>query len=342
MSSPSVLGELSCSQRNVVLIVGATGALGTPLVAELRRRGTPLRLLGRSRESFLQSGFLNDNDAEMTERLDLVVCEDVTDRNAWSDDWFKDVKIVLCVARPRAMKAGEHEAYAAMIRNLTDMVCNNNVPRLMIHGLPYVREYVLGEPAGVLMDQQSLKLARERVNHSTCSNLTISHMSADMSGIGSLLRLARTTRIWLCAWGRDPKMQPVSERDYATAVASFADSNDTKPELLVGGPQVLTWRELGKSISNAIGKQLFVISLPLFVFKVLIGVIGIAKRLLPFMERIEYILKVVAVPMISDLTNDEFVHVGSDTVDAHLRSSAAVEETAYVHKIVGGSGKKID
>lgn len=80
--------------RDTVLIVGATGSIGIPIVAELLRRGHKLRLFGRSKESFTRAGYLGGKS------IDIVICKDVTDPTNYRDTWFTDVTCLLCVARP--------------------------------------------------------------------------------------------------------------------------------------------------------------------------------------------------------------------------------------------------
>ena len=324
-------------ERNVVLIVGATGSLGKSVVAEFQRRGTRLRLVGRSLESFEQAGFRSDEKTaitggECTQKMELIVCKDVTDRNAWSDRWFRDVKLAVCVARPRALKARDYVSYTAMIQNLSDLVCANSVPNLMMLGRPYVEEYPFGMTPSMLVVQCAEKQARERFRVTDSSRLTIVRI-AEMSEFGYLLELARITRIWFCVWGKEPKLQPMSARDFATAVAVYAKQDANMPELLIGGPQVLTWSELGASISEALGKQLFIISVPMIFFKVWIGVLCLAKSLLPFLEGFENILKVMSIPMIANCTNDDFECIGDDRLDAFLRAHAVAGHATWKKRI---------
>ena len=151
-----------------------------------------------------------------------------------------------------------------------------------------------------------------------------------MSEFGHILELTSITRLWFCAWGKDPNHQPISSRDFATGVAAFAAKDNSSPELLLGGPQVLTWSELSVLISEALGKQIIVISLAIIFYKVWVGVVGLTKSLLPFLEGFENVLKISTIPMISNCTNDEFECVGMDHADAHLRAQAAAGRATYV------------
>ena len=126
------------AERKMVLVVGATGSLGSALVPQLEQSGIPLRILGRSRESFVKAGLTSHKD------LDLVVCTDVTKRDEFRDEWFVDVKAVVCVARPRVGKCGDREAYKSLIHNLSDAVCDNGVPHMLLLSVPYLDRFLFG------------------------------------------------------------------------------------------------------------------------------------------------------------------------------------------------------
>jgi hypothetical protein len=279
---------------------------------------------------------------QQSRTTDFVICKEMMDRNAFRDDWFADVKLVVCMARPRGTaKPEDFKPYAAMIRNLSDAVCVNKVPDMLMHGPPYLDKLVLGETPSLSQRRLVEELVRERFasasnkydkNSDVCSHLTISR-SSEMAEIGFLLEASRMIRVWLCISGFDPKLQPISARDFAVAVCDFAekDSSHTKEELLVGGPQVITWRELGRSISEAIGRRHLEISLPLWVFSIWISFFGFAKYILPFLEGLENVFKCAVMPMTANTTSDEFESVGRDRIEDFLREHAVSDQATYVN-----------
>jgi hypothetical protein len=259
------------------------------------------------------------------------------------------VKLVVCMARPRGAKPEDYIPYVHMIRNLSNAVCVNKVPCMLMHGLPYLDKLVLGETPSFSQLRLVEKMARERFPLAAsssnnkddknsaggiCSQLVISRIS-EMSEIGFLLEASRMIRVWLCVRGLDPKLQPISARDFAVAVCDFAekDHNCHTPmqELLVGGPQIITWRELGRSISQAIGRRHFEISLPLWVFSIWIAFFGFAKFILPFLEGLENVFKYAVMPMTANTTSGEFESVGSDRIEEFLREHAASDQATHVH-----------
>ena len=128
--------------RDTVLVVGASGSLGIPIVAELLRRGHKTRLLGRSKESFARAGYI---DSHQDSAVDIVICNDVTDPTSFLDCWFTDVSCVICVARPRSLKEGDAMSYGPMVENLCRSAIRAKVPRMLLHGLPYLEDNIAGD-----------------------------------------------------------------------------------------------------------------------------------------------------------------------------------------------------
>lgn len=310
-----------CSERNVVLVVGSTGSLGKAVVTELRQRGIPLRLLGRSRESFVSAGLTIEKNVE------LVVCTDVTDFAAFHEDWFLDVKSVICVARPRWSKADDREIFAPLVQNLSEAVLTNGVPNMLLLGLPYVDRFLFGLTRnmetyrGVEMCVREIFEAQSS-DKSEGSSLSIVRIT-EMSEIGALLEFARMTGLWLRITGSDPYSQPISAKDFATAVARLVQGDDKwKEEILLGGPDIISWRELGKLIEKSIGKRLFLVSLPLCVLKVMVRTLDYAGTILPFLEGLANVLKIVSIPMTANATSDKHQSVGEDRLEDYLREHA--------------------
>ena len=175
--------------RDTVLIVGSTGSLGRPIVEKLlQMHRYKVRLLARSRDSLERAGYINRcNGMPVSENLEYVVCNDVTDRSQFLDEWFADITSVICVARPRSL---QHDAkdFVPMVNNLCEAVCSNGVPRLMLHGMPYVGEspFNVESPTMKIIQEAETK-ARECIysSSSQTSLLSISRM-CELSEIGHI------------------------------------------------------------------------------------------------------------------------------------------------------------
>jgi hypothetical protein len=196
-----------------------------------------------------------------------MVCTDVTNRGEFRDEWFLDVKAVVCVARPRAGKHGDQEAYMSLIQNLSDAVCDNGVPHMLLLSIPYLDRLLFGSPvASQAMQASQLMSVLKRFVAAEDSKLSIVRI-AELSEIGILLDTFRKSRVWPRIIGYNHCVQPISAGDFATAVANLLIQEpihvDWRSKFLWGGPHVYTWRQVGSLIQDAIGKGLFFISIPL-------------------------------------------------------------------------------
>jgi hypothetical protein len=303
------------TERNMVLVVGATGSLGSALVPKLEQSGIPLRILGRSRESFVKAGLTSHED------LDLVVCPDVTNRGEFRDEWFLDVKAVICVARPRAGKHGDQEAYMSLIQNLSDAVCDNGVPHMLLLSIPYLDRFLFGSPVASQAMQASELSVVQRFVAAEDSKLSIVRI-AELSEIGILLNTFRKTRVWPCIIGYNPCVQPISAGDFATAVANLLTQEpshvDWRSEFLWGGPQVYTWRQVGSLIEDAIGKRLFFISVPLLLAQFWISIILFAGRIFPFLIKVATLFQLLGTVMTANATSEKHEKLGKDTLEEYL------------------------
>lgn len=303
-----------------MLVVGATGSLGTVLVPELERSGIPLRILGRSRESFVKAGLDSKKDVE------LVICADVTDRGAFRDEWFEDVKAVVCVARPRAGKPGDGEAFVSLLENLSDFVCTNRVPHMLLLGIPYMDQFLFGLTPRAEATQASEVSLRERFEAAADSELSIVRI-AEMSEIGILLDMARKSRVWPCMMGYNPRVQPITARDFAAAVAGLLGDAEAKwkPQLLWGGPQVFTWRQLGSLMEDAAGKRMLFIPVPFIFWQTLIYMFQFAGMFIPVSNRMAVVLQLTGMIMTANATSDRHEKFGKDSVEAYLKEHSKPE-----------------
>ena len=319
--------------RDTVLVVGATGSLGIPIVAELLRRGHKLRLIGRSKESFTRAGHLGGKS------IDIVVCKDVIDRTNYRDTWFADVSCVICVARPRSLKEGDEWSYRPMVENLCNAAISAKVPRVLLHGLPYLERNIAGDSPTMKVVRNAEESAKEIFDRPSnkSSQLTISRI-CEMSEIGHLLEAARMIGFFPCAVGYNPLLHPVSPRDFAAAVANYVEEElIIKNELLVGGPRQIRWREFGQMITDASKRKLRIIVLPLFVYKLILYILGI----FPSLKGMYLCLKVIVIPMTTNTASRDFISVGSDDAQLYIQEQLETEGTTWVHsKLFGGNNEK--
>ena len=166
------------SRRNTVLIVGSTGSLGKPIVLELMRRGVAVRLMGRSKESFVRAGFIEETkDGEFSSNInaDIVVCNDMTKYSSYNSEWFQDIFCVVCVARPRSLIDGDSKSYVQTVGSICNAAKANGVPRVLLHGIPYVETNIISQSHTMSILRQAEKTAKDVLKASSTA-LTISRI----------------------------------------------------------------------------------------------------------------------------------------------------------------------
>eukprot|EP00563_Minutocellus_polymorphus_P017887 CAMPEP_0197729746 /NCGR_PEP_ID=MMETSP1434-20131217/31831_1 /TAXON_ID=265543 /ORGANISM="Minutocellus polymorphus, Strain CCMP3303" /LENGTH=516 /DNA_ID=CAMNT_0043316459 /DNA_START=64 /DNA_END=1611 /DNA_ORIENTATION=+ len=331
--------------RDTALIVGASGSLGIPIVAELLRRGYKTRLLGRSKESLARAGYGTEDtidgsqdDSEKHASVDIVLCKDVTDPTSFLDCWFTDASCIICVARPRSLKDGDAMSYLPMVENLCRAAIRTQVPRILIHGLPYLEENIAGDSPTMTIVREAEDRARELCGCSPdkSSQLTISRI-CEMSELGHLLEAARMIGFFPCAVGCNPLLHPISPRDFSIAVANYVEEEGfIKNDLLVGGPKQFRWRDLAKTTCEASRGNLRSLTLPLFVYRLALYILG----MLPSMRGFYICLKLMVIPMTTNTASDRFLFVGSDSVEDYIEKQLEAGGTTWVHSKVFGQSDK--
>jgi len=319
------------TKRETVLVVGSTGSLGRPIVVELLRRQYKLRLLVRSHESVLKAGYVKwaAND------LEIVVCEGMADRSRYKEEWFADVMCVICVARPRSLEEGDSKNFGPMFDNLCDAVIQNKVPRLLIHGMPYMETNPFGLESPTMKIRKDAEVsARNHFNASVSSSLSITKI-AEMSEIIHIKQSVELLGLIPICLGRNPCLHPISSGDFAIFIGDFVDDQTMKDGLLlVGGPQQMTWRELGQKMRSSNEQRLPFITLPLLFYKILLLFLGFCSTLIPPMRGLYISLLLTSVPMATNTANKDFIFVGEDTVESFIQSSSTDDK--WVHKRVFG------
>jgi len=319
------------TKRDTVLIVGSTGSLGRSIVVELLRRQYKLRLLVRSHASVVSAGY----DKWVAKDLEIVVREDMTDRSQYKDEWFADVETCICVARPRSLKKGDSLNFGPMIDNLCDAVICNEVPRLLMHSMPYMETNPFGLESPTMKIRRDAELsARKHFNNSSVSSALSITKIAEMSEIAHIKQSVELLGFIPICLGRNPCLHPVSSSDFAIFIGDYVGDQTKKDGLLlVGGPQQMTWRELGQKIQSSSEQRLPFITLPLLFYRIIILVLGLCSTLIPPLRGLYISLLLTSVPMTTNTANKDFIFVGEDTVESFLRSYSTDE---WVHKRVFG------
>lgn len=330
-----------CCGRDVVLVVGSTGSLGKPIATELQRRQGNIRLLGRSHESFAQAGLATD-------QWDLkVYSRDVGKGSSFPDEWFLDVKAVICVARPRWSEPDDRNEFEEMIQKLSTAVTKNGVPDMLLLGRPFVSAYTFGMTENMkAYEKAELYAKRCFVRCKTGSHLTIVRIG-EISEIGHLLEIAQRTHAWICVRGYNPYLQPIDETSFAVAVANFVEEKRPHPavevsELLIGGNEIITWRDLGNIVSEELPSKAYFLDVPLCAIKLMIWFFHLCAKFFPIFHGFENVLRITGIPMTADSTSEKHERVGNISIRHYVRSRIRCGQGSDVRKHINAvrHGKK--
>ena len=162
--------------------------------------------------------------------------------------------------------------------------------------------------------------ARERFEVAEASQLSVVRI-AEVSETGIIRDFANKTNVWPCMMGFDPCVQPISAGDFAVAVANLLTKENTiwTPEFLWGGPQVFTWRQLGRLTEQVIGKRLYFISIPLFVWKLWLSMFLFGGMIFPLLNNVAIVLILFGSIMTANATSKKHETFGKDTVQEYLK-----------------------
>jgi uncharacterized protein YbjT (DUF2867 family) len=265
----------------MILVVGATGQLGSLVVARLRQQGRPVRAVVRG-------GAGRHDVADVIAAADEVVDADLSDRRSLAAavqgvDAVVATANVVAPTRPGDTGPMERRGYVTLVEECA---------------AAGVRRFVLAATPVTGLDEQVPQEATKRAAERALSATSLSHVS---------LRFAPLTEIWLALVGssvptrgelhgtlaRDyPFMQRfrrmtghsveahgrmlvpgpsrhrnafLSVHDAATALAAAVDA-DLHGAVNVGGPQALSWDEVAAIFADVLGRPVRVMSTPAAVF----------------------------------------------------------------------------
>jgi len=273
---------------------------------------------------------------------ELIVCDNVLDHSAFLQEWFADVKLVVCLARPRSLLAGDYLVFEKTMLNLFHAVCEYQVPHLIMVSHPYVSSFPFGKTPHTKVRMRLEEAARELFNQSSNSRrLTIARIT-EMSEIGHLFEIAKMLHVWPCLRGYNPRLQPISAHDFAMAITTnyvLGDDsdthNETEPkfkEILIGGPKVYRFRDIGRVASAAIGKRLPVIPVPVVLVRLLLTALRFLKLFWSRVEGIETVLVLAGTAMAGDSVSEIHKSFGSERLEDYLFDLAAKGDATFVHE----------
>jgi uncharacterized protein YbjT (DUF2867 family) len=279
-----------------VLVAGATGYLGRYVAKELKSRGYFVRALARSPHR------LDDT----RDALDEIVRGEVTDPASLEGvcDGIDVVFSSVGITRQKGKATWKDVDYQGN-KNLLAVAQRAGVQKFI---------YVSVFNGPNLRHLDIVKAHEDFVDVLKASDLdyAVIRPTGFFSDMTEFYNMAKRGRVYLFGRG-DNRVNPIHGADLAVTCADAIDGE--RQEIDVGGPEVLTYREIAQLALRVQGKPVKISSMPMFIVKPIIFATGVFNRhqgeLLAFM----------ATAMTSDVVAPT---AGRRTLEAHfqaLRSS---------------------
>ena len=241
------------------LVAGATGYLGRFVVAELHRRGHKVRAITRSRERAVSPGPWDSPSLDGL--VDDWAVGEVTNP-AFITDVAKGVDDVISALGVTRQKANpwdiDHQANLAILRSAEK------------HGVTHFCfvNVMGGERCPAQLTRAKTAFVRQLTSSPIPSQII--NPSGYFSDMTQILRMARKGRVFLLR--PEIRVNPIHGADLAEFCINRLIDGE-KGTWDVGGPEVLTWRELADCAFRAIGRPAKVSALPPAVLTPLITIL---------------------------------------------------------------------
>jgi uncharacterized protein YbjT (DUF2867 family) len=275
-----------------ILVAGSTGYLGRFVARELKARGHFVRALARSPHK------LDD----MRDQLDEVVRGEVTDPASLKGvcDGIEVVFSSVGITRQKGRATWEDVDYQGN-KNLLEVAERAGVQKFIyvsVFNGPNLRHLDIVRAHEDFVD----------VLKASGMDYAIIRPTGFFSDISEFYQMAKRGRVYLLGRG-DNKVNPIHGADLAVTCADALDGE--RQEIDVGGPEVLTYREIAELAFRVQGKPVKISSMPMFFVKPLIWLTRLFNRhqgeLLAFM----------ATAMISDVVAPP---TGKRRLEAHFEA----------------------
>lgn len=252
--------------RKRILIAGATGYLGRYVTKAFKEQGYFVKVLVRSRNSINNQGSFGSPRIE--KYVDEIVIGDVTDKDILKDI-CEDIDVVFSsvgITRQKGRQTFEDVDYQGNVNLLRE------AEKSLVKKFMYVNVFGAKEcPSGMIQAKQKFV--------DTLSNSPISHIVVNPTGYYSdlteVLKMAKKGTVFLFGDGNS-QMNPIHGADLAEVCVVSINGEETV--LNVGGPETYTYREMANLCFNILGKKPRIISVPLWIMKIVLPMIKIVNK----------------------------------------------------------------
>jgi len=236
-----------------VLVAGATGYLGCFVAKEFKSRGHFVRVLARSPEKL----------DRMKDEIDEIVKGEITEPDSIKDI-CNGIDIVFSsvgITKQKSKLTFKDVDYQGN-KNLLEVARKASVKKFI---------YVSVFNGPNLLHLDIVKAHEDFVNELKASgmNYAIIRPNGYFSDMGEFYNMAKKGRIYFIGSG-DNRINPIHGADLAVTCVDALEGE--KEEIDVGGPQVLTYREIAKLAFEAWGDPIKITSIPIWLTRFMIAV----------------------------------------------------------------------
>jgi uncharacterized protein YbjT (DUF2867 family) len=275
-----------------VLVAGATGYLGEFVARELKDRGYFVRALARSGRK------LDD----LRDSLDEIVEGEVT-RPETLEHVCEGIDVVFSSVGITKQKDGLtfHDVDYQGNKNLLEAALEAGVKKFI---------YVSVFNGPDLPHLAIVKAHEDFVDELRGSGIdyTVLRPTGFFSDMGEFPEMAKKGRVYLIGPGNN-RVNPIHGADLANVCADALE--DERQEIDVGGPEILTYREIAELAFRSLGKAARITSVPVWIVKAVIAATRIFSR--HQAELLSFFMTAMTSDVVAPTT-------GARSLEAHYRS----------------------
>ncbi|OEU62803.1 MAG: hypothetical protein BBJ57_00080 [Desulfobacterales bacterium PC51MH44] len=246
-------------KKQQVLVAGATGYLGGFVSKEFKSRGCFVRALARSPQKL----------SYMKDELDEIVKGEVTEPESIKDicNGIDVVFSSIGMTKQKGKLTFKDVDYQGNM-NLLEVAKRADIKKFI---------YVSVFNGPNLLHLDIVKAHEDFVDVLKASgmNFAVLRPTGYFSDMGEFFNMAKKGRVYLFGSGNN-EINPIHGADLAVTCADAMKGENQ--EIDVGGPEILTWREIGKLALEAQGKPVKISSIPIWVMKFIIAVTKIFNK----------------------------------------------------------------
>ncbi len=234
-----------------IIVAGATGYLGSHLVKELQSQQVPFQAIGRSKKRLQALGLASHQ----------IILAQVTNQTTLQGQ-LQGAQVVISTVGITRQKDGLTYMDVDYQANMNLL---NEAKKAGVKKFIYV-SVLNGEKMRHLKIMEAKEKFVDALKHSGLQYLIV-RPNGFFSDMKDFLDMAQKGKVYLFGHG-NYKLNPIHGADLAKAIIEAIDAN--QPELIVGGPDILTQNEIARMALKVWQRPVKIIHLPEWVRKMIV------------------------------------------------------------------------